>query len=200
MWLESTPLFHTKRNNFLNKIFLSHRCLLLYCWPSHLRLCYCFKPYPLTSSFLQVRTQSPVENMVILSSPSPSPAKRGLLLPPRLRHLPPLPDELLTGSRDLGRQPPVPGEFPSRTERLQRHSRIKLQPGWSIPPSTEVVSAGWSWPLTSQLEAEGGHAPILPAFQVFPVYPPVQGPSGVSAARMATPAMELYVKVESLAM
>jgi len=152
-----------------------------------------FKSYPLTSSFLQVRAQSPAEQMITLTSSS------HLHL-----HLPPHPEDCLTGSRNQRQPTPVSGEFPSLTERPQQHYRIKLLPECFLPLYTQVSPLGWIWPPTSPLESDGGHPhtmwPVrtLPASLVFPVSPLSQGPSDVDVAHTVTQGMESYVKVGSL--
>lgn len=143
----------------------------------------------LTSSVLQVSEQSAVEQTVRVARLSPIPVRRERLRP--LRHR--LRTDL-AGSWD----PRASEEFLLKTESRQRRHRIKQC--WLFL-STEVRPAGGSWPLTFQLESDGGLRPTTwpaltpPASLGFPVRPRAQAPPGVGTARTGTRGMASSVKV-----
>jgi len=140
-------------------------------------ICLCFfKSCPLTSSVLQVRVKSPVEPRVIFTSANQTPVRKWL--PPPLPRLHRLPYDPPTGGRDQKPPSPARGELCPQTSRRGRSCTPTSPPGsgWGRHPST--------WP-----------APTPLAFPVFPVSSPPPGPSGVDAARTATPETESHVKV-----
>lgn len=126
--------------------------------------------------------------MVIFTSPNQIPARTWHPLLP-LHHLPPPPEDPLTGGQDQTPPSPVSGEFHPVTERQQQRRRIKLRPECC-------------WIQTSPRGSDGGQRlsiwPVLtlPASQVFPVSPLLPVPSGVDAARTVSLEMESHVKVQ----
>lgn len=126
--------------------------------------------------------------MVIFTSPNQIPARTWHPLLP-LHHLPPPPEDPLTGGQDQTPPSPVSGEFHPVTERQQQRRRIKQRPEccWiqTSPPGSDGGQRLSIWPVLT-----------LPASQVFPVSPLLPVPSGVDAARTVSLEMESHVKVQ----
>lgn len=148
------------------------------------------KSLSLTLSVLQVRKHSPVEHMLgllCLIPPMKGPTPP-LPPPPRLLLLLLLPQ---TTNHQTGSGDQTLGALPLKINSPLVLLRTKQQLEYFLPPSTGGSIAQWRCPRILVMWP----APILPASPVLPVNRRAQDPSGVGAARSATPGMDSYVKV-----